>query len=84
MSQHFALCPAVRRPLPLLSRKTKSSWSFYVETKKNVGESLILLGISFVMGRHFDALVKSGEIVGAAEDEDGDDHSNDGDFGDKR
>lgn len=46
--------------------------------------SLILLGISFVMGRHFDALVKSGEIVGAAEDEDGDDHSNDGDFGDKR
>ncbi|CAM9713776.1 unnamed protein product, partial [Scytosiphon promiscuus] len=32
--------------------------------------SLILLGISFVMGRHFDALIKSGEIVGAGEDGD--------------
>lgn len=32
--------------------------------------SLILLGISFVMGRHFEALVKSGEIVGAGEDGD--------------
>lgn len=32
--------------------------------------SLILLGVSFVMGRHFDALIASGEIVGAGEDED--------------
>lgn len=32
--------------------------------------SLILLGISFVMGRHFEALIKSGEIVGAGEDGD--------------
>eukprot|EP00752_Nemacystus_decipiens_P012038 g10673.t1 len=32
--------------------------------------SLILLGISFVMGRHFEALIKSGEIVGDGEDGD--------------
>ena len=34
--------------------------------------SLILLGISFVMGRHFEALVASGEIVGGDDDADGD------------
>ncbi|CAB1114844.1 AAA [Ectocarpus sp. CCAP 1310/34] len=38
--------------------------------------SLILLGVSYVMGGHFDALIKSGEIVGAGED--GDDSGNAG------
>ncbi|CAM9577678.1 unnamed protein product, partial [Discosporangium mesarthrocarpum] len=31
--------------------------------------SLMLLGVSFVMGKHFDTLMESGEIVGAEEDE---------------
>lgn len=35
--------------------------------------SLILLGISFVMGRHFEALVASGEIVGGDDDDAGGD-----------
>lgn len=34
-------------------------------------DSLILLGISFIMGRHFDEIIRSGEIVGANEDEEG-------------
>lgn len=53
-------------PPPQMFIPTPQSRPFFQQHER----SLILLGISFVMGRHFEALVKSGEIVGAGEDGD--------------